>query len=134
MSIENLIKNSREYMDAAGPVQLEFDYPQVSSIPEREASCRRYGRYGPKDSPEPNPPVMQSEKKKPDENEPLAYCPGCKTYRRMKWKPPEQRGKDADSWFVCAECGGDKLELKMLSYSEAARKNRTQDNDDPVPF
>ena len=64
----------------------------------------------------------------------LAYCRSCRTDRPMLWKPPRSRGKSVDSWFVCAECGGDDLKFKYLSYDEAVEKNRCNGNDDPVPF
>ena len=56
----------------------------------------------------------------------LAYCRDCRADRPMLWKAAELRGRSADSWFVCAECGGDDLEFKLLSYAEAVAKNRRE--------
>jgi hypothetical protein len=134
MSIENLIKNSREYMNATGPVKPVYDLLKNIPMPECEAPRLTFHRYGPEYFPDPEVEASLSAGKKNIEDIPTAYCWDCDDEKRIKWKPPEQRGKDADSWFVCAGCGGDKLELKMLSYYEAVRKNRIQDNDDFVPF
>ena len=61
---------------------------------------------------------------KAENNEPLAYCRHCQANRSMRWKERKLRGKSVDTWFVCAVCGHDGLEIKMLKYAEAIEKNR----------
>jgi len=56
----------------------------------------------------------------------LAYCRACRADRPMLWNAAELRGRSVDSWFVCAECGGDDLGFKLLSYAEAVAKNRRE--------
>ena len=64
----------------------------------------------------------------------LAFCRDCGADRPMLWKPPEMRGKSVDTWFVCAECEGGNLTIKMLPYDEAIRRNREKNDDAEVPF
>tara|TARA_B100000609_G_C17192593_1_gene423345 strand:- start:504 stop:713 length:210 start_codon:yes stop_codon:yes gene_type:complete len=61
---------------------------------------------------------------KAENNEPLAYCHHCLADRPMRWKERKLRGKSVDTWFVCAVCGHDGLEIKMLTYAEAVARNR----------
>lgn len=64
-------------------------------------------------------------------SEEKAYCRTCQAEQSMCWKPKYMRGRRADSWFTCAVCGNDALEIKMLTYAEAVEKNR---RDKAVPF
>lgn len=135
MSIATLIKKARNYMAAIGPVRLGFNFRRPPAI-SVDVPIRReeFHRYGPADRPDPQPPVMPPPATRPDRHEPLALCQKCKTYRPMKWKPPGERGKNAKTWFVCAVCGSDKLELRMVSYHEAVRRNQPVDDDGEAPF
>jgi|GEM_PF-4198741 len=135
MSIVSLIKKARKYMAAIGPVRLGFNFrrPPVVSV-DAPIHREEFHRYGPEDRPEPQPPIVPPSAIRPDRHEPLALCRKCKTYRPMKWKPPGERGKDVKTWFVCAKCGCDKLELQMVSYAEAVRRNQPDGDDGEAPF
>jgi hypothetical protein len=93
----------------------------ISPEPLRKDTKRRdtnFHRYGPEDRPPPLSEVSDRVCKKistAPERTPMAFCVKCGCDVPMKWKPRDKRGKDATSWFVCAVCNSDCLEIKYLT-------------------
>jgi hypothetical protein len=71
-------------------------------------------RYGPEDRPLPLSQLTPDETTANLQAQPLAFCPACNCDRPMRWKPRERRDKDVKSWFVCAICGCDRLEIRNM--------------------
>jgi hypothetical protein len=67
-------------------------------------------RYGLEDEPEEKITLDVHDKS------PLAFCPNCNADRQMRWKALDKRGKTVDSWFRCAVCECDRMEIKMLRH------------------
>ena len=47
----------------------------------------------------------------------------CKEWTPLIWLPKEERGKKAESWFMCEFCSGHDITLRYLSEKEAVAKN-----------
>ncbi len=59
----------------------------------------------------------------PSPDTPQAWCAHCSQWRAMRWLPKDMRGKRAEEWFECAECGCRGLTLHYLSPADAVAKN-----------
>ena len=54
--------------------------------------------------------------------ESLGFCNHCKEWTPLIWLPKEERGKKAESWFMCEFCSGRSITLRYLSGQEAVAK------------
>ena len=55
--------------------------------------------------------------------ESLGFCNHCQEWTPLIWLPKEERGKKAESWFMCEFCSGRSITLRYLSGKEAVAKN-----------
>ncbi len=105
--------------------------------PDIKPALPKGHRYSPEDRPPPLSEVLRRdqernrncdcEKNPPvPEHQPLAHCPICRADRPMKWKPREKRGKTVEEWFVCAVCGCERLEIKIISPAKATEMNKIE--------
>ena len=46
--------------------------------------------------------------------EPLAYCQRCKEWKPMRCLPKNERKKNFESWFECAQCGCRQLSFRYI--------------------
>ncbi len=70
--------------------------------------------------PQQSKPVTRR-KIRPEES--LGFCNHCKEWTPLIWLPKEERGKKAESWFMCGFCSGRSITLRYLSGKEAVAKN-----------
>ena len=70
--------------------------------------------------PQQSKPVTRR-KIRPEES--LGFCNHCKEWTPLIWLPQEERGKKAESWFMCGFCSGRDITLRYLSGKEAVAKN-----------
>ena len=70
--------------------------------------------------PQQSKPVTRR-KIRPEES--LGFCNHCKEWTPLIWLPKEERGKKAESWFMCEVCSGRSIILRYLSGKEAVARN-----------
>ena len=58
---------------------------------------------------------------RPEES--LGFCNRCQEWTHLVWLPQKERGKKAESWFICEFCSGRDITLRYLSGKEAVAKN-----------
>jgi hypothetical protein len=95
--------------------RVEINPPPQRKRKNVKASIPATHRYGSSDRPPPLSELSQRERKKistAPARTPMAFCPMCNCDVPMKWKAREKRGKDAKSWFMCAICACEHLEIK----------------------
>jgi hypothetical protein len=132
--MDNINELFKETNVLAEKFRRRNDRIRISSPPHRKTTKEKksnqpFHRYGSEDRPPPLSEVSERDCENiptAPERTPLAFCVKCGCDVPMKWKPRDKRGKDAASWFVCAVCGCDCLEIKMLPPEEAIEINRNK--------
>lgn len=96
---------------------IKFNHNQKEFV--SKASPHIFSRYRPEDRPLPLSQHTENNNAMKQKSQPMAFCPACNCDRPIRWKPRERRSKNVESWFVCAICGCDRLEIRNMPGNSA---------------